>query len=80
MNRIINGQAVSVYSAKLSMFNAWTSTDIIDLVANKEREKLLTYIANEQEAASKLVRGAGLYLKELAELKRLIKEETENDD
>lgn len=80
MNRIINGQAVSVHSAKLSMFNAWTSTDIIDLVAGKDREKLLAYITKEQAAATKLIRGAEMYVKELTELEGLIKEEMGNDD
>ena len=73
MNNEVKAQAVNTYEAKADLFNAWTPNDIIDLVIDEDKEKLVPYIEQELTMAKNLGIGAGDYIHELEHLLVMVK-------
>lgn len=76
MNNDIKAKAVDVYEKREDLFNAWCPNDIINLVIDEDRAKLIPYIEDEIRIAGNMGAGAGAYIHELEHLKAMLEEET----
>ncbi len=79
MNKETKAKALDVYEKRLdvrdSVYKLSFGSDILDLVIDEDRSKLIPYIEDELKAATQLGVAGVRYANELHHLKKMIEEE-----